>query len=189
MDGKLSAVICIEDPVRVGVDKIISDLRSRGFERIVMMTGDSEKTAAHVADMIGLDEYISEVLPEDKAEFVAAARRDGHRVVMIGDGVNDSPALSEADTGIAVNSGAAIAREIADVTIEAEELSELLVLKDISDALMERIDRDYRVIISFNSALIALGAFGIIAPATSALLHNLSTIGISVYNMTDLIGE
>lgn len=124
---------------------------------------------------------------EDKAEFVRKAKAGGSRVIMIGDGINDSPALSEADAGIAVNTGAAIAREIADVTIEAEDLRELLVLRDISDALMQRIGRDYRVIISFNSMLIALGALGVITPATSAMLHNLSTIGISVYNMTDLI--
>jgi P-type E1-E2 ATPase len=151
------------------------------------MTGDSEKTAAYVAAKTGVDEYISEVLPEDKAEFVRKARDIGHKVVMIGDGINDSPALSEADAGIAVNTGAAIAREIADITIEAEDLRELLVLRDISGALMRRIDSDYRVIIILNSMLILLGAFGIITPAVSATLHNLSTIGISVYNMTDLI--
>lgn len=187
VDGRLSAVICIEDPVRSDVPEVISSLRDRGFSRIVMMTGDSEKTAAFVAGMTGIDEYIAEVLPEDKAGFVAKARKEGHRVIMTGDGVNDSPALSEADAGIAVNSGAAIAREIADVTIEAEELGELLVLKDISDALMRRITKDYRVIISINSLLIVLGAFGFIAPATSALLHNLSTLGISLCNMTDLM--
>lgn len=187
ISGKLAAVICIEDPVRDGVPAVIGELRQKGFRRIVMMTGDSEKTAAYVASRTGVDEYIAEVLPEDKAEFVRSVRESGHKVVMIGDGINDSPALSEADAGIAVNTGAAIAREIADITIEAEDLRELLVLRDIADALMSRINRDYRVIISFNSMLIALGAFGVITPATSAMLHNLSTIGISVYNMTDLI--
>ena len=152
-----------------------------------MMTGDSDKTAAYVAAKAGVDEYISEVLPEDKAEFIRNARGVGHKVVMIGDGINDSPALSEADAGVAVNSGAAIAREIADITIEAEDLGELLVLRDISKALMRRIDGDYRVIITLNSMLILLGAFGIITPATSAMMHNLSTIGISLYNMTDLV--
>jgi P-type E1-E2 ATPase len=187
VSGKLAAVICIEDPVREGIPEVIEELRQRGFSRIVMMTGDNEKTAAFVAGKTGVDEYIAEVLPEDKAEFVRKAKAGGSRVIMIGDGINDSPALSEADAGIAVNTGAAIAREIADVTIEAEDLRELLVLRDISDALMQRIGRDYRVIISFNSMLIALGALGVITPATSAMLHNLSTIGISVYNMTDLI--
>jgi P-type E1-E2 ATPase len=187
VSGSLAAVICIDDPVREGVQEVIAELRDKGFSRIVMMTGDSRKTAAFVAGKTGVDEYIPEVLPEDKAEFVRSARESGHKVIMIGDGINDSPALSEADAGIAVNTGAAIAREIADITIEAEDLRELIVLRNISDALMHRIDRDYRVIISFNSLLILLGAFGIIAPATSAMLHNLSTIGISLYNMTDLI--
>lgn len=187
VSGKLAAVICIEDPVREGIPEVIEELRQRGFSRIVMMTGDNEKTAAFVAGKTGVDEYIAEVLPEDKAEFVRKAKAGGSRVIMIGDGINDSPALSEADAGIAVNTGAAIAREIADVTIEADDLRELLVLRDISDALMQRIGRDYRVIISFNSMLIALGALGVITPATSAMLHNLSTIGISVYNMTNFI--
>ena len=187
VSGKLAAVICIEDPVREGIPEVIEELRQRGFSRIVMMTGDNEKTAAFVAGKTGVDEYIAEVLPEDKAEFVRKAKAGGSRVIMIGDGINDSPALSEADAGIAVNTGAAIAREIADVTIEADDLRKLLVLRDISDALMQRIGRDYRVIISFNSMLIALGALGVITPATSAMLHNLSTIGISVYNMTNFI--
>lgn len=185
--GVLAAVICIDDPVRDGVKEVIGELRDRGFSRIVMMTGDSEKTAAYVAAKTGVDEYISEVLPEDKAGFIRNVRKDGHKVIMIGDGINDSPALSEADAGVAVNTGAAIAREIADITIEAEDLGELLVLRDISKALMRRIDADYRVIISLNSMLILLGAFGIITPAASATMHNLSTIGISLYNMTDLI--
>ena len=187
VSGSLAAVICIDDPVREGVQEVIAELRDKGFSRIVMMTGDSRKTAAFVAGKTGVDEYIPEVLPEDRAEFVRSARESGHKVIMIGDGINDSPALSEADAGIAVNTGAAIAREITDITIEAEDLRELIVLRNISNALMRRIDRDYRVIISFNSLLILLGALGDIAPATSAMLHNLSTIGISLYNMTDLI--
>ena len=187
ISGELAAVICIEDPVREDAAHVIDELRNRGLRHIVMMTGDSEKTAAYVASLAGVDEYIAEVLPEDKAEYIRKARSEGRRVIMIGDGINDSPALSEADTGIAVNSGAAIAREIADVTIEAEDLSELLVLRDISDALMKRIGSDYRVIIVFNTMLIALGAFGIITPATSAALHNLSTLAIGAYNMTDVI--
>ncbi len=187
ISGALAAVICIDDPVRDGVKAVIDKLRDRGFSRIVMMTGDSEKTAAYVAAKTGVDEYISEVLPEDKADFIRSVRDAGHKVVMIGDGVNDSPALSEADAGVAVNTGAAIAREIADITIEAEDLGELLVLRDISKALMRRIDSDYRVIITINTMLILLGAFGIITPAASAMMHNLSTIGISLYNMTDLI--
>lgn len=187
ISGMLAAVICIDDPVRDGVKEVIDELRDRGFSRIVMMTGDSEKTAAYVAAKTGVDEYISEVLPEDKAEFIRSVRDAGHKVIMTGDGINDSLALSEADAGIAVNTGAAIAREIADITVEAEDLRELIVLRDISEALMERIDRDYRVIIAFNSLLILLGAFGVIAPSTSAMMHNLSTIGISLYNMTDLI--
>ena len=185
--GSLAAVICIDDPVRECVKDVISELREKGFRRIVMMTGDSRKTAAYVAAKTGVDEFIPEVLPEDKAEFIRNARENGHKVIMIGDGINDSPALSEADAGIAVNTGAAIAREIADITVEAEDLRELIVLRDISEALMERIESDYRVIIAFNSMLILLGAFGVIAPSTSATLHNLSTIGISLYNMTDLI--
>ena len=140
-----------------------------------------------MAAKTGVDEYISEILPEDKAGFIRNVRNAGHKVIMIGDGINDSPALSEADAGVAVNTGAAIAREIADITIEAEDLGELLVLRDISKALMHRIDADYRVIITLNSMLILLGAFGVITPAASAMMHNLSTIGISLYNMTDLI--
>ena len=187
VDGRLAAVLCIDDPVRDNVSKVMDELRSRGFRRIVMMTGDSEKTASHVAGKAGVDEYIAEVLPEDKAAYIRSARSAGHKVIMIGDGINDSPALSESDAGIAVNSGAAIAREIADVTIEAEDLSELIVLKDIADALMARTHMDYRFIISFNTILILLGASGIITPATSAMLHNLSTLSIGAYNMTDLL--
>ena len=187
IDKELAAVICIEDPIRPNAADVIRALHESGFEHIVMMTGDSEKTAAYVAKVTGVDEHLSEVLPEDKAQYVQKRRAAGHKVVMIGDGVNDSPALSEADAGIAVNSGAAIAREIADITIESEDLAALVTLKELSDLLMNRINRDYRVIISFNSALIALGALGILQPTSSALLHNLSTLVISLYNRRDLL--
>lgn len=189
LDGKLAAVLCIEDPLRENAREVIGQLRQAGFKNIVMMTGDSEKTAAYIAKQAGVDHFVAEVLPEDKAAYIRDQRQAGHKVVMIGDGVNDSPALSEADAGIAVNSGAAIAREIADITIEADDLETLLMLRRIADALMERIHRDYRVIIAFNTMLIGLGVFGIAAPATSAMMHNLSTIAISMYNMTNLLEE
>ena len=187
LDGKLAACLCIEDPLRENAPDVIAKLREAGFSNIVMMTGDSERTAAYVAEKAGVDHYVAEVLPEDKADFIRRQREEGHRVIMIGDGINDSPALSEADVGIAVNSGAAIAREIADITIEADDLEVLLTLRRIADALMERIHRDYRVIIAFNSLLIGLGALGLIQPAFSATLHNASTLMISMYNMTDLL--
>lgn len=189
INRRLAAVICIEDTIREGVPEVVEELRKRGFSRIVMLTGDSVKSAAYVSDLTGVDEYLAEVLPEDKASFVRQAREEGHCVVMIGDGINDSPALSEADAGIAVNSGAAIAREIADITIESDDFREILCIKDIADALMKRIQSDYRVIISLNSLLILLGACGVITPAVSATMHNLTTIAISAYNMTDLIGR
>ena len=166
---------------------MIRQLHQAGFSNIVMMTGDSERTAAHIAAKAGVDHYIAEVLPEEKAEYIRKQKQEGHKVIMIGDGINDSPALSEADAGIAVNSGAAIAREIADITIEADDLEVLLTLRRIASALMDRIHRDYRVIILFNSLLIALGAAGRITPQTSAMLHNMSTLIISIYNMTDLL--
>lgn len=187
ISGKLAAVICIEDPIKESASKVISELGSRGFSNIVMMTGDNEKTAAYVARKTGVSEYIAMALPEDKAEYIGKAKAEGHRVVMIGDGVNDSPALSEADVGIAVNTGAAIAKEISDVMIESDDLASLITLKDISDALMDRTAKDYKFIIGFNSALIALGAFGLITPATSAIIHNTSTVGISLYNMKDYV--
>ena len=187
LDDRLAAVICIADPLRENAREVIGQLRETGFKNIVMMTGDSERTAAHIAAQAGLDHFIAEVLPEQKAEFIREQKLAGHRVIMIGDGVNDSPALSEADVGIAVNSGAAIAREIADITIEADDLSTLLVLRKIAQAMMRRIHRDYRVIIAFNSLLISLGAGGIITPGTSATMHNMSTLAISLYNMTDLL--
>ena len=187
LDGRLAAVLCIADPLRENAGDVIGQLREAGLKNIVMMTGDSEWTAAHIAAQAGLDHYIAEVLPEQKAEFIREQKLAGHKVIMIGDGVNDSPALSEADVGIAVNSGAAIAREIADITIEADDLSTLLILRKIAQAMMRRIHRDYRVIIAFNSLLIALGAGGIITPSTSATMHNMSTLAISLYNMTDLL--
>ena len=187
LDGRLAAVLCIADPLRENAGDVIGQLREAGLKNIVMMTGDSERTAAHIAAQAGLDHYIAEVLPEQKAEFIREQKLAGHKVIMIGDGVNDSPALSEADVGIAVNSGAAIAREIADITIEADDLSTLLILRKIAQAMMRRIHRDYRVIIAFNSLLIALGAGGIITPSTSATMHNMSTLAISLYNMTDLL--
>ena len=187
LDGRLAAVLCIADPLRENAKDVISRLHREGFHNIVMMTGDSARTAAHIAAQAGVDHYIAEVLPEEKAAFIREQKQEGHKVIMIGDGINDSPALSEADAGIAVNSGAAIAREIADITIEADDLEVLITLRRISQALMDRIHRDYRVIIIFNSMLIALGAAGRITPQTSAMLHNMSTILISIYNMTDLL--
>ena len=187
LDGKLAAVLCIADPLRENAKDVIRQLHQAGFSNIVMMTGDSERTAAHIAAKAGVDHYIAEVLPEEKAEYIRKQKQEGHKVIMIGDGINDSPALSEADAGIAVNSGAAIAREIADITIEADDLEVLLTLRRIASALMNRIHRDYRVIILFNSLLIALGAAGRITPQTSAMLHNMSTLMISIYNMTDLL--
>jgi heavy metal translocating P-type ATPase len=187
IDGKLSGVICIEDPLRDNIRNVIEELRDTGIERIVMMTGDSERIAAHIAEEAGVDRYIAEVMPEDKAAYIREQKAKGHKVIMVGDGVNDSPALSEADAGIAVNSGAAIAREIADITIETDELELLVVLRRIAKVLMERIQKDYRVIISFNTLLIALGVGGIITAKTSAMLHNTSTLVISMYNMTSLL--
>ncbi len=189
IDGILSAVLFIKDPIRENAREVVEQLRQSGFVNIVMMTGDSEKTAAHIAEQAGIDLFLAEVLPEDKANFVKAEKAAGHKVVMIGDGVNDSPALSEADAGIAVNSGAAIAKEIADITIEADDLGAVVTLKQIADALAERISKDYKVIISFNSMLIALGIMGIIQPQTSALLHNASTLAISVNNMRELLED
>ncbi len=185
--GTLAAVICIEDPLRDEAPEVIKALRKAGFERIVMMTGDSDRTARAIAAKVGVDEYRSEVLPEDKAAFVKAEHAAGRKVVMIGDGVNDAPALSEADAGVAVSTGAAIAREIADITITTEDLRALVTMKLISDALMKRIHANYRFIISFNLGLIIAGVAGILPPATSALLHNLSTLGIGLRSMTNLL--
>ena len=187
-DSVLVAVILIEDPIREDAKDVITQLHKSGFKHIVMMTGDSERTAKSVAARVGVDEYFAEVLPEDKADYVRRMREKGPKVIMIGDGVNDAPALSEADVGVAVNTGAAIAREIADVTITTEELGALVTMRRLADAAMRRIHGNYRFIMSFNSALIALGVAGFIAPSTSALLHNLSTLGIGLKSMTDLLG-
>ena len=187
--GELAAVICIADPLRPEAAQVIRDLRALGVTRTVMLTGDSERTAAAIAAQVGVDEYRSEVLPEDKADFVAAQRAAGHTVLMLGDGINDSPALSAASAGIAVSDGAAIAREIADITISANNLNALVTLRQISLALMNRIQSNYRFVIGFNGALIALGALGILPPAASAMLHNLSTLGVSLRSMTNLLAD
>ncbi len=185
--GKLAAVICIEDSLRKEAPEVLKALRELGIKRIVMMTGDNERTAAAVAQMVGVDEYRAGVLPEDKAAFVRQEHEAGRKVIMVGDGVNDSPALSESDAGIAISEGAAIAREIADITISEDDLYQLVVLKKISDGLMKRIDSNYKSIISFNLMLILLGVGGVIAPSTSALLHNMSTLAIGVHSMTNLV--
>ena len=187
--GVLAAVICISDPLRAEAADAVAALHSLGVGKIVMLTGDSERTAAAIAAQVGVDEYRAEVLPEDKAHFVQAERSQGRTVVMIGDGVNDSPALSAANVGIAISDGAAIAREIADVTIRADSLEELVTLKAIANALQKRVGSNYRFVLGFNSALILLGALGILPPATSAMLHNLSTLGISLRSMTDLLEQ
>ncbi len=184
--GEIAAVICIEDPLREEAPQVIELLHSAGISNVVMMTGDNERTAKAVAEKVGVDAYFSEVLPEDKAAFIRAEHKAGRRVIMIGDGVNDSPALSESDAGIAISTGAAIAREIADITISANDLYALIELKHLSDALMQRIHWNYRTIISFNLGLILLGAFGVLPPATSALLHNASTLAIGLKSMTNL---
>ena len=181
--GQLAAVICISDPVRDEAAEVLDALRGLGLERSVMLTGDSRRTAAAIAAQVGVDEYRAGVLPADKAEYVAAQRREGHVVLMVGDGINDAPALSEADAGIAISDGAAIAREIADITIAADSLWELVELRRIGMALMERIRTNYRFVIGFNGALILLGAAGVITPAVSAMLHNLSTLGVSLRSM------
>ena len=185
--GQLVGVICISDPLRPEAAAVLNGLR--GIRNTVMMTGDSERTAAAISKQVGVDRFFAEVLPEDKANFVQQAKAEGHTVVMIGDGINDSPALSAADIGIAINSGAAIAREIADVTIKADSLEELVALKAIANSLQKRVHANYRFVLTFNSALIALGALGILQPASSAMLHNLSTIGISLKSMTNLLPE
>ena len=185
--GQLVGVICIADPLRPEAASVLRQLHKLGIRNTVMMTGDSYRTAEAIARQVGVDQFFAEVLPEDKANFVQKAKAEGRTVVMIGDGINDSPALSAADIGIAINSGAAIAREIADVTIKADSLEELITLKTIANALQHRVNSNYRFVLSFNSTLIALGALGILQPAASAMLHNLSTIGISLRSMTNLI--
>ncbi len=185
--GTLAAVICIEDPLRQESKAVIAQLKKLGLSKIVMMTGDSYRTAQAVAKEVGVTEFHAEVLPEDKAAFVRKEHEAGRKVIMIGDGVNDSPALSEADAGVSISTGAAIAREVADITISAEDLRCLVTMRKISDALMARIHRNYRFIISFNMLLILLGVTGVLPPTTSALLHNLSTLGISLRSMTNLL--
>lgn len=185
--GVLAAVICIEDPLREEAETVIRSLHDLGISKIVMMTGDSERTARAIACSVGVDAYDSEVLPEDKARFVEEEKKKGRRVIMIGDGINDSPALSAADVGIAISEGAEIAREIADITISEDNLCQLVTLRTISTRLMTRIDRNYKFVIGFNLGLILLGIGGVIAPATSALLHNTSTLVISLKSMTNLL--
>ena len=187
IDGRLSAVICIEDPLREEAKASVEALRAAGISKIVMMTGDSERTAAAIAKRVGVDEYYSEVLPEDKANFIEKEKAAGRKVIMIGDGINDSPALSAANVGIAISDGAEIAREVADITVGADDLQELVVLKEISNALMKRIRRNYRFIVTFNAGLIACGVAGILQPTTSALLHNTSTLAISLKSMQNLL--
>ena len=189
IDGELAAVICIHDPLRREARDAIRALHKSGFVNVVMMTGDNRRTAESVAAEVGVDAVFAEVLPEDKASFIRQEKAKGHTVIMVGDGINDSPALSEADAGIAISTGAAIAREIADITIASEDLFALVTLRRLSFALMERIRSSYRFIVGFNLALIALGAAGFLPPTTSALLHNGATLGISLKNMTDLPSE
>ncbi len=189
VDGELAAVICIHDPLRRDARAAVKELHDCGFTNVVMMTGDNRRTAEAVAQEVGVDAVYAEVLPEDKAAFIREEKAKGHTVIMVGDGVNDSPALSEADAGIAISTGAAIAREIADITIASEDLFELVTLRRLSKALMNRIHGSYRLIVGFNLSLIALGVAGILPPTTSALLHNGSTLGISLKNMTNLLAE
>ena len=183
----LVAVICIEDPIKDNIKQTLDDLRTNGIDKIVMMTGDSERTAKAVAEKLGIDEYHAEVMPEDKAMFIEKMQTDGNSVIMVGDGINDSPALSKADVGIAISSGAAIAREIADITVSSDDLNSLVTLKEISNLLMARIRSNYRSIMSFNTALIVLGVVGVIPPTTSAFLHNASTLAFTLKSMTKLM--
>ena len=187
IEGKLSAVICIEDPLRDEAAAVVTSLKKAGISKVVMMTGDSERTASVIAKKVGVDEYYAEVLPEDKAAFVEKEKDKGRKVIMIGDGINDSPALSAANVGIAISDGAEIAREIADITVGSDDLYQIVTLKYISNALMKRIKSNYRKIVGFNSGLIALGVAGVLPPTTTALLHNGSTILISVNSMKNLL--
>ena len=189
IDGELAAVICIHDPLRKEARAVVAALHGCGFGNVVMMTGDNRRTAESVAAQVGVDAVYAEVLPEDKAAFIRREKEKGRTVVMVGDGVNDSPALSEADAGIAISTGAAIAREIADITVASEDLFELVTLRRLGEALVHRIGSSYRFIVAFNLSLILLGVAGILPPAASALLHNASTLGISLKNMTDLLDE
>jgi heavy metal translocating P-type ATPase len=186
-NGKLAAVILIEDPIRENAAEILKEIRETGISRIVMMTGDSERTARRIAEDLGIDEFYAEVLPEDKAGFVEQVKKDGSKVIMVGDGINDSPALSAADVGIAISDGAEIARQIADITIGSDDLMSIVTLKRLSDLLMKRIRFNYRTIVGFNTGLIALGVLGILPPATSALLHNTSTVVLGLKSTTRLL--
>lgn len=179
-------MLCISDPLRQEAKDVLTALRGLGVEKAVMLTGDSPRTAAAIAQEVGVDGFQAGVLPADKAEYVASLRREGHTVLMVGDGINDSPALSEADAGIAISGGAAIAREIADITIAADSLWELVRLRQLALALMGRIRSNYRFILGFNGCLIALGVLGLVPPAASATLHNLSTLGVSLHSMSGL---
>lgn len=189
IEGKLVAVICVEDPLREEAADVIQALREAGISNIVMMTGDSKHTAKAIAKRVGVDQYYAEVLPEDKAHFVEEEKKNGNTVIMVGDGINDSPALSAADVGIAISDGAEIAREIADITIQADNLNQLVILKRLSNALMKRIKSNYRNIVGFNAGLIALGVAGVMAPTTTAMLHNSSTLIISLKNMSNLLTD
>ena len=189
IEKQLVAVICIEDPLREEATEMVRDLKKAGIRKVVMMTGDSERTAAAIAKRVGVDEYYAEVLPEDKANFVEKEKAEGRKVIMIGDGINDSPALSAADAGIAISDGAEIAREIADITIAADDLREVVTLKLLANAMMKRIHKNYRNIVGINSGLILLGVTGIVQPTVSALLHNASTLMISLRSMKNLLDE
>lgn len=189
IEKQLVAVICIEDPLREEAVEMVRDLKKAGIRKVVMMTGDSERTAAAIAKRVGVDEYYAEVLPEDKANFVEKEKSEGRKVIMIGDGINDSPALSAADAGIAISDGAEIAREIADITIAADDLREVVTLKLLANAMMKRIHMNYRNIVGINSGLILLGVTGIVQPTVSALLHNASTLMISLGSMKNLLDE
>ena len=187
IEGKLAGVICIEDPLREEAEAVVNSLKRAGITKVVMMTGDSERTAAAIAKRVGVDEYYSEVLPEDKAGFIEKEKAAGRKVIMIGDGINDSPALSAANVGIAISDGAEIAREIADITVGSDDLYQIVTLKLLSDSLMKRIRGNYRFIVSFNLGLILCGVAGILRPTTSALLHNTSTLLISLKSMQNLL--
>ncbi|MBR4027902.1 MAG: HAD-IC family P-type ATPase, partial [Lachnospiraceae bacterium] len=187
VENELIGVICIEDPLRAEATSVIKALREAGFSKVVMMTGDSRRTAGAIAGKLKPDEYYSEVLPEDKANFILSQKELGRKVVMVGDGINDSPALSASDVGIAISDGAEIAREIADITIGSDDLYEIVTLKYLSDKLVKRIHKNYREIVGINGLLIVLGVTGMIAPTTSALLHNSSTLVIGLESMTNLL--
>ena len=188
-DGKLCACILIEDPMREESADVVAKLREQGFKHIVMMTGDNERTAAKIAAEAGITEYYSEVLPEDKAGYIEKAKAEGRHVIMVGDGINDSPALSASDAGIAISEGAEIARQIADITISSSDLESIVTLRKISTLLMSRIRFNYRTIVGFNTSLIGLGVAGVLPPSSSAMLHNGSTVALGLKSMTNLLPE